>query len=370
MFFMRSCSVWGLLAPTSLWLNLAAAAGSLPGADPSVILHSDKNYYAVESLGDGISIRKATDLGALSDAEPQEVWNKGDRLGSVWAPEIVGDGGHVYIYFAGDSPGGNDLLQRTYVIGSDQPGSGYDATETALGLPDDQWAIDGTLFRYEDQLWFAWSGWEAEGANEQILYICRMDSPTEPAGERHVISQPCEPWERVEGNPFINEGPEAIVDPAGQLHVVYSADGSWTESYCLADLRLKEGGDPANVWDWYKSNGCLMSSEEDQMMDGWETTKEVNGPGHHTFVLPAGDIAGKGEPETDYPFMYHAVPKGTKYGWENRERFAGSFRWVEGISYSRENVPGDNENVGWSLRFSEKGGEAGSERPGYRPKRH
>ena len=359
---MHSRSIWALLSPSSLWLALAAAE-PFPGADPSVILHTDNNYYSVESRDGGISIRKAPKLELFASAEPKEIWTDDRNLTNVWAPEIVGDEDKFYIYFAA----GNDLRKRTYVISSDQPGDGYGA-ETELELGGDEWAIDGTMFRYDDQLWFAWSGWEDKSKNEQNLYLSRMKSPTEATGPRYLLSQPREPWERVEGNPFVNEGPEAIIDPDGQLHIVYSADGSWTESYCLADLRLRPGGDMTNIWDWYKSNGCLMGSEADQMMEGWETTKEVNGPGHHTFSGPAGRIDGMRELEKDHPFMYHAVPKGTNYNWENRERFAGTFRWVEDVTYSRANVPGDNENVGWSLKFGEKAVDDAPPGPGCRPK--
>ena len=349
MLSMRPSSVWALLAPITPWIATATAAGVMPGADPSVLLHTDNHFYSVESTGGGVAIRKAGELGALGVAEPLTVWTGGDDGPSgVWAPEIVQDEDKFLIYFAA----GPADRKTTYAISSDHPGGGYTADETKVKLPDDKWAIDGVLFRYGGELWFTWSGWEGEENVEQNLYICRMASPTEPKGERYIISQPREPWERVVGEPYINEGPEAIVDPAGQLHIVYSADGSWSESYCLADLRLKEGGDPTNVWDWYKSNGCLMGSKGDQMMDGWEKTNEVNGPGHHTFALPAA-IDGRSDPGVEHPFMYHAVSKGSEYSWGKREWFAGSFNWVDDITYSRENVPGDNQNVGWSLKFNE-----------------
>lgn len=176
-----------------------------------------------------------------------------------------------------------------YVISSAAPDSGYTA-ETQLALPDGKWAIDGTMFTFGGQRWFVWSGWSGDTNVEQNLYIARMSSPTTPTGARHVISQPREGWERVVGNPYINEAPEAIKDPNGQLHIVYSANGSWSDQYCLAELRLRAGGDPTYVWDWYKSNGCLFGSNRATMMSGWDPTQQVNGPGHHSFVLLDGDI--------------------------------------------------------------------------------
>src|SRR3954447_11395024 len=100
-----------------------------------------------------------------------------------------------------------------------------------------------------------YSGWAGatNTEREQNLYICKMSSPTTPTGGRYIISQPRESWEKGD-DPRINEGPEAIVDPNGQLHIVYSANGSWGSKYCLADLRLRKGGNPTYVCDWYKSN--------------------------------------------------------------------------------------------------------------------
>jgi hypothetical protein len=180
-----------------------------------------------------------------------------------------------------------------------------------------------------------------------------MSSPTAPTGARHVISQPRESWERVVGNPFINESPEAIKDPDGKLHIVYSANGSWSDQYCLADLRLRAGGDPTYVWDWYKSNGCLFGSNRSTMMAGWDPTLYVDGPGHHSFVLLEGDIGTSPPAGPRFPLMFHAVAKGTPYAWANRYWYTGSFAWWGGTTYRRTGVPGANTETGWSLKFFE-----------------
>ena len=244
-----------MVAMLCLLVDSTAAATKIRGGADPTIMKVGSTYYSAESAGGGIYVRAASTLVGLgaSDVQRKKVWSDTAGRGDVWAPEITTDGGKTYIYFTS----GKSADHRMYAISADTPLGTYSA-EKKLALPDDQWAIDGTMFTFQGQRWFVWSGWATSTSDEQTLYICRMNSPTEPTGKRYVISQPRESWEQVSGKPLINEGPEAIVDPNGQLHIVYSANGSWGSKYCLADLRLRKDGDPTNVWDWYKSNGCLF----------------------------------------------------------------------------------------------------------------
>jgi GH43 family beta-xylosidase len=317
------------------------------GADPTVMKIGD-TYYSAESAG-GIYVRAASSLEGLgaSDVKRQQVWSDPDNIGDIWAPEITTDAGRTFIHFSG----GKDAAHRMYVISADSPLGTYSGA-TKLALPDDQWAIDGTFFKFNGLGWFVWSGWASDPSSEQNLYICRMDSPSQPIGSRYIISQPRESWEQGD-QPLINEGPEAIVDPDGQLHIVYSANGSWGDKYCLADLRLKKGGDPQNVWDWYKSNGCLFGSHQESMMNGWDATKSLDGPGHHTFALNSGDVNQSPGGGDHIPFVFHAVPKGTPYSWDNRAWYTGSYVWWGQTTYSRANAPGDPSSQGFSFKFFE-----------------
>lgn len=317
------------------------------GADPSVI-RVGSTFYAVDSVDRNIYIRSSSTVDGLGTAARRVVWSS--NLGNVWAPELVRDPvtGRFYIFFA---PGVADQ-KRMYVVESVSPDSSY-GSERRMSLPDDKWAIDGASFVYNSQRWFVWSGWEGNSNVEQTLYVARMNSATTTTGPRYVISQPRESWERVVGNPFINEGPEPIIDPSGQLHIVYSANGSWSDQYCLADLRLRAGGDPANVWDWYKSNGCLFGSNRTTLMSGWDPTLYANGPGHHSFVLLNGDPNTSPPAGQRFPLMYHAVAKGTPYAWENRYWYSGTFAWWGNTTYTRGPGNGDTSNTGWSLKLFE-----------------
>lgn len=339
-----------LLPLLALLIDTTSAATKIrDGPDPAIMI-VDGQYYSAESAGGAIWVRKASSAVGLGSPNVQriKVWSEPAGLGEVWAPEITTDGGRTYIYFAA----GTGPAHRMYVISAASPQGTY-GTEQKLALPDDRWAIDGTMFVYKGQRYFVWSGWAGTENVEQNLYICRMSSPTQPTGPRYIISQPRESWENVGDHPLINEGPEAIIDPNGQLHIVYSANGSWGSKYCLADLRLRVGGDPTYVWDWYKSNGCLFGSHQQYMMKGWDATLEIDGPGHHTFSLPNGQPENSPGGTNRIPFVFHGVIKGTPYNWANRDWFAGSYVWWSKTTYSRKNVPGPNTDEGFSFKFFE-----------------
>ncbi|WFE36349.1 FG-GAP-like repeat-containing protein [Micromonospora sp. WMMD975] len=316
------------------------------GADPSVI-RVGNTYHSVESGGDGLYTRSAPSLAGLGDVPPRKIWSN-PGLAELWAPQLVAVGGRYHIYFSA----GAGAAHRMYVISSSAPTSGYGAHQK-LSLPDDRWAIDGAPFTFDNQLWFVWSGWEGTTNVEQNLYLARMSNPTTVTGPRYRISQPRESWERVVGEPFVNEAPEPIVDPNGQLHIVYSANGSWSEQYCLGDLRLRKGGDPTYVWDWYKSNGCVLGSDAATMMSGSRALRNADGPGHHSFALPGGDARNGVPAGSRGRFLYHGVPAGMTYKWDNRVWYEGAFTWWNAIPYARQNVPGATVDTGYSLGMTE-----------------
>ena len=320
---------------------------NIRSADPSVI-RVGGTYISAEAVnGNRILVRQASSPLGLQDVTPVTIWSD-TAARELWAPEIVQIDGIFYIYFTM----GEGEAHRMYVISSSSPVSGYSAPRK-LELPADRWAIDGLTFVFNNQRYFVWSGWEDDSNVEQNLYIARMNSPDSVTGPRYIISQPREAWERVVGNPFINEAPAPIIDPNRQLHIVYSANGSWSDQYCLADLRLRAGGDPTYVWDWYKSNGCQFGSNRSTLMEGWDPTLYGDGPGSHSFVLLNGDIATSPPAGPMFPLMYHAVPKGTPYSWESRMWFSGAFQWWGNATYTRQSSPGANSDTGFGLKFYE-----------------
>jgi GH43 family beta-xylosidase len=322
---------------------------SIKNADPTVI-RVDSTYLSAETDNSNgrIYVRMASSVDGLSGAVRQQVFGNPNGWAEVWAPQIIKAGTTYYIYFTAGA--GN--AHRMYYIKSQSPNTGYSAP-ALMALPDNKWAIDGTAFVYNGQWYFVWSGWVGDTNGEQTLFIARMSSPTTVTGPRYVISQPREWWEKVDPNPptRVNEGPEPLIDPSGQLHIVYSANGSWDVNYCLADLRLRAGGDPTYVWDWYKSNGCLFGANGNIMMSGWHPTLYAKGVGHNSFVLLNGDPNTSPPAGPQFPLAYHGVPKSDYPSpfWSGRYWYSGTFQWWGNTTYTR----GTASNTGWSLKFYE-----------------
>ncbi|MCU1474568.1 glycoside hydrolase family 43 protein [Amnibacterium sp.] len=244
------------------------------GADPWVIRWQDR-YLLAESRDGGIwlTVSPTADLTGIGSGTEHRIWTypaQGPQSQAVWAPELHHVDGHWYVYFAATTDDQNNANHRMFVLesASDDPLSAYTDRGPVTGGAN-RWAIDGTRFTWKGKDYFVWSGWPGAKDGQQNLYIARMASPTALDGPGVLLSSPTLPWER-NGMP-IEEGPEALQHD-GRLFLVYSASGSWTDSYCLGMLHLT-GSDPLDPSSWAKSPKPVFAGNTD-----------VVSPGHASFT--------------------------------------------------------------------------------------
>lgn len=177
-----------------------------------------------------------------------------------------------------------------------------------LNSGDKRWAIDGNVLeRADGSLYFAWSGITDNNTKHQSTFIATMHSPTRVDTTTIMqISYPTETWE-TSVRP-IQEGQRPLyVVKNGKTILMYSANASWTDEYCLGSLTNTDG-DFLNPSSWVKSSQALFSK-----------TSQVFGPGRASYV--------KSPDGTEDWIIYHAaISKGS--GW-NRNIRAQKFEFDE-----------------------------------------
>jgi GH43 family beta-xylosidase len=292
----------------------------LAGQDPSVVWR-DGWFYLVQSEnwrgGAGLFVYKSRTLAEIAHGEKVCVWRapmRGGMSRNVWAPELVWLDDRWYIYFAADD--GRNENHRMYAlqsISADATGP-YVLRGKVADRSADRWAIDGTVIDLSpnapQRLYFVWSGWEGTRNGMQNLYVAPMSDPCTISGPRMRISTPDQDWERRSGpNPcYVNEGP-AVVLRDGKVIVGYSANGFWSDDYCIGPLSC----DVARVMDptaWHK----------EARGPAFARTDEIFGVGHHCLVeVPTGDEAG-------WWMVYHGVRQPGR-GGKGREIFAKRIGW-------------------------------------------
>jgi GH43 family beta-xylosidase len=278
------------------------------GADPWVI-RFEHHYYLSEVQGDSIRIVRSPkdDLTDLDQGTAVVVWRspaEGADCADVWAPELHHVGTHWYVYFAATTCDKDNANHRMFVLESagDDPLGAY-KDRGAVGGANGRWAIDGTRIAWKGRAYFAWSGWPPNTSDtEQDLYLAEMASPTRLRGKAVRIASPGLEWERRPRG--IEEGPEALVH-GGVLHIVYSASGSWTDSYCLGMLTLN-GGDLTDAKSWTKTAKPVFAG-----------TQDVFGPGHASFTT---------SPDGTQPWIVYHSARFSGAGWD-REIDTQPFRW-------------------------------------------
>lgn len=254
----------------------------LPSGPDPWVAQKDNTYYYTHTLGDRIAIWKTAKMSELGKAVPQTVWTApttGPNSKNVWAPEIHFIDNKWYAYYtAGSSP---DLAtQRSFVLentATDPTTGTWTDKGQIRDASADYFAIDGTVFNHNGNLYYLYSGQPSATDNTQNIYIARMANPWTLATGRVLLSTPTYTWEtRGSGGtlPKVNEGPEIIKNTAGRVFLIYSASGCWSDDYALGMLTLRDGGDPLTATDWTKTPTPVFTKKE---------SSSAYGPGHNTF---------------------------------------------------------------------------------------
>ncbi len=303
------------------------------GPDPWVI-QKDGIYYVTHTTGNSLKIYKTENMSKLSMAASKIVWTppaNGMNSKEIWAPELHYIDNAWYLYYAADD--GENKNHRMWVLENTSPDP-FQGTWTDKGklmLADDKWAIDGSVFSQNNQLYSIWSGWEKDIDGRQDIYISRMSNPWTVQSERVRISTPELPWEK-NGLP-VNEGPEILIHN-DKIFLVYSASGCWTDDYTLGLLSADVSADLMNPASWTKSpQAVFVKYPEGQAF----------APGHCSFF--------KSRDGKEDWILYHSNPQ-TGQGCGDQR----SIRMQE-FSWKANGLPDFGKPVALSVKLDKPSGE-------------
>ena len=297
------------------------------GADPWAIFH-EGNYYYIKSEAGKIILMRTPDITDLQHAKQQTIWippANTDHSKDVWAPEIHYIDDNWYIYVAADD--GDNRNHRMFVLENTSPNpfqGSFDMKARLQTDPEDNWAIDGSVFAHRDTLYLIWSGWQQpkpEGGQEtQCIYIARMSNPWTLASERVELSKPEMEWERNWDYPaawtpdapvYVNEGPQ-VLKHGDKLHLIYSASGCWTPYYALGRLTTDTTRNVLDPASWTKAPEPVFQQSPEN---------GVYGTGHNSFF--------KSPDGTEDWILYHANDHPADGCSNKRSPRAQRIRWTE-----------------------------------------
>jgi GH43 family beta-xylosidase len=268
-----------------------------------MIFHGGFYFYCESRGGRHLYIRRSRTIAGIGNDAGGRVWTAPERGANgshLRAPELHLIDGRWFIYYAAND--GENANYRMWVLeaeGSDPRGKYHCRGQLDTG----GWAVDGTLFTLDDtRKYFVWSGRSGKRDAQQNLYIAPMSDPATISGDRVLLAEPEQKWERV-GMPTC-EAPQ-VLRRDSKLFIVYSASGSWTPDCCLGLLH-NNTGDVLNSKKWRKHGPVFQK------------TDQVWGVGHCSFV--------KSFCQTEDWMVYHAKSS-RKSGCEDRDVHAKQFYW-------------------------------------------
>jgi GH43 family beta-xylosidase len=265
------------------------------GADPYVFKADDGYYYMVNTEGPkGIMLRRSTSIVDIAYGQSKTVYNFPSPQKDIWAPEIQQFDGVWYIYYTMTTT--DTTGRRMYVLKCTDanPMTGTWSYVGQITDASNNFAIDGSVFKSNNQFYFLWSGWNGTDT-QQRTYIASMSNPYTINSARTLIASPSEAWEQHDVP--ISEGPVALVKN-GKVYVTYSGSQANLNAYSLGLLTASESSNLLDAASWTKT-GPVFSQANGIYATGHNSFFKSPDGTEDWFAFNAVDVSGQYNDDRD-----------------------------------------------------------------------
>ena len=226
-------------------------------SDPFITYDNMTGYYyfIASCQSDVLTIYRSRHVGdILTRGESKDVYNcpEDDVFGPLWAPEMYKIGNKWYIYTScREVDSDNPWDTKRLLILKSKTEDPFDGFEFGSKPDVSIFAIDPTSTIIDGKQYICYSR-VAENVG-QVLDIREMKDPLTFTDNLSEIARPSLSWELAEGYSLtsgINEG-AFFIQKGGRLFIVYSANGCYSDDYCLGVLE-HTGGEICDAKNWIK----------------------------------------------------------------------------------------------------------------------
>ena len=195
--------------------------------------------------------RRAGEL--LRDNDSRVVYECGSEgiFGPMWAPEMYKFGDRWYIYTSCREEWNDNLfaIRKQPLILKSKTEDPFDGFELGSKPDPSIFAIDPSCAMIDGKQYICYS--EVVDA-QQVLVIREMSDPITFTDNKAEIARATLEWELAEGYREypINEG-AYFLQKGKRLYIIYSANGCWSDDYCLGVLEHM-GGEICDAKNWIK----------------------------------------------------------------------------------------------------------------------
>ena len=234
-----------------------------------------KYYYALFTCHTMLKLYRSRNAGTIiKDNDFRIIYEAGNDgiLGDIWAPEMHrGSNGKWYIYTSGRLNLKTNNKRLFIMEGPEK--DPFDGEWMFKVMPSpDIYSIDPTIYTAPDKTQYLCAS-RVDPKYGQVLDIYDMINPYTLGKKSATIAKAELPWELVP--PYVDD--LAIVEGAfflkrnERLFIIYSANGCWSDHYCLGILE-HTGGEICDAANWKKHDKPLFTYGNG-----------VYGPGHASF---------------------------------------------------------------------------------------